>query len=414
VLPQARVRDLKTMSENVIERLDHAHELIRAGRIAEAVELLRQLAARHPDNLEAWFTLGQAQGMLDHDAEAEAAFGKAVELRPEMHEAHFNLALSRLYQKKLRASIPAFLAARSLKHDTPGLEKTLLEVFDAVLQDEPAAPFELVAIPPLDAQPRVSVIMPTQNRLGLLADALASVGRQSYPNWEAIVVNDGGEDVSGVIAALPHDLAAKIAVLPLAVAEGQANARNLGIDAARGEVIAFLDDDDLFLPLHLETLVAGLRRSGAGVAYTVSAKIEEKLVDGKRIECAREILPELRYSRALLLVRNYIPIDNWGVRRECLAACGGFDDTLACLEDWELLMRLSERNAFHRIESVTVEIRTRQNASDSVTSRRPAGPVCEQIYRCHPSGGSALIDAARDVYINAQFPLSRPRAPYRP
>lgn len=399
------------MSEGLIERLDRAHELIRSGQVADAVELLKQSAMQYPDNLESWFTLGQAQGMLNQDSEAEAAFRKAVQLRPEMHEAHLNLALSLVYQKKLRDSISSFLVARKLRPDVPGLEKTLLGVLESLLQDEPAGRGDKLQFAPLAGNPLVSVVIPTQNRTGMLRDALESVGRQTYRNWEAVVVNDGGEDISGVLGTLPKDVAGKITVLRLPSPQGVANARNMGIDAAWGEVVAFLDDDDLFLPRHLETLVAGLRESGAGVAFTLAARVEERVVDGERIECGRGILfPEFGYSRVLLLVRNFIPIGNWGVRRSCFEQSGTFDDTLPCLEDWDLLLRLSERNSFHQIPMVTVEIHSRQNANDSMSTRIPAGPVCELLYRRYPTHGNELIDLAREIYLNVQFPFSRTRS----
>jgi glycosyltransferase involved in cell wall biosynthesis len=399
------------MSEGLTERLDRAHDLIKSGRFAEAVPVLERLAAQYPDNLEAWFTLAQAAGALDRHAEAEAAFSMAAQLRPEMHEAHLNLALSRVYQKKLRDSIPAFVATRRLKPDTPGLEKTLLGVLESILQEEPRGLPERLPLGSLGENPLVSVVIPTRDRTALLKDALESVGRQTYRNWEAVVVNDGGEDISGVIGSLPKDVAGKIAALRLEVPGGAANARNRGIDAARGEVIAFLDDDDLYLPTHLETLVAGLRESGAGVAFTLAAKVEERVVDGKRVEAERGILfPGYRYSRSLLLVRNFIPVDNWGIRKACFEQCGAFDAMLPCLEDWDLLLRLSEKNAFHRIPIVTAEIHSRQSVIDSMSTRIPPGPVCELLYRRYPSHGNEFIDLAREIYLEVQFPFSRTRS----
>lgn len=398
------------MPDGPIERLDRAHDLIKSGRVAEAAPLLEQLTAQYPDNLEAWFTLAQAEGALNRHAEAEAAFSRAAQLRPGMHEAHLNLALSRVYQNKLRDSISAFAAARKLKPDIPGLDETLLGVFDSVLQQERLGPADAMRFAPLGENPLVSVVVPTRNRVRMLRDALESVARQTYRNWEAIVVNDAGEDVSAAVARLPADLAGNVAVLQLKSPGGAARARNRAIEAARGSIVAFLDDDDFFLPQHLETLVAGLRESALGVACTLAAKVEERIVDGTRIECGRAILfPDLRYSRALLMVRNFIPIDTWGIRRECFEECGTFDATLSCLEDWDLLLRFSERTAFHQIMKVTAEVRARQDANDSVSTRNPAGPVCELLYRRYPSRGNELIDLARDVYLNVQFPYSRTR-----
>jgi glycosyltransferase involved in cell wall biosynthesis len=240
-----------------------------------------------------------------------------------------------------------------------------------------------------------------------LKDALESIARQTYRSWEIIVANDGGEDVADVIDALPRDVAAKITVLRLPAPAGQAGARNRAIEASRGEVIAFLDDDDLYLPWHLETLVSGMRESSAGFAYTLAEKVNERLVDGKRIELQRNaVFQNLYYSRELLLVRNFIQPGSWGIRRACFEECGAFDDTLSCMEDWDLLLRFSERIFFHRIARITNEVHIRMGAGDSVSTRTPALSTFELLYRRYPSGGNAWIDLARELYLDAMFPPS--------
>ena len=392
------------MSDGLTETLDRAHALLGSGRVGDAVALLAPLKDRFPDNVELWFTLGRAQGMLGSEAEAEIAFSRAVQLRPEMQEAHLNLALSRVYQQKLRDAIPSFVAARRLKPDAPGLDKTLLEILQSLLQQEGGGPANRIRLGALGNVPLVSVVVPTHNRIGLLKDALASVAGQTYRNWELIVVNDGGEDIAGVIGALPKDLATKVTALQLRPSAGPGRARNRAIEAAQGDIVAFLDDDDLYLPGHLEALVAGLRESGAGFAYTLSEKVNERVAGGKRIELQRNaIFQDFRYSRSLLLVRNFIPIDTWGIRRECFAQCGVFDASLACMEDWDLLLRISGRNDFHRIANVTAEVRVRLEVSDSVSTRTPALSTYKLLYKRYPSRGNEWITLARELYLNSLF-----------
>ncbi len=146
------------------------------------------------------------------------------------------------------------------------------------------------------------------------------------------------------------------------------------------------------------TLVDGLARSGAPVAYTQSVAIEERIVDGQRVELRRGEPRDYRYSRAILLVRNVIPIVNWGMRRECFRRWGGFDETLACAEDWELLLRYSEQTPFLRIARTTAEIRVRAGAPDSVTTRVPLGPTCELLYGKYAARGGELIAIGREVF----------------
>ncbi len=391
------------MSRSPVEALDRAQALMRLGRVAEAVSGLEPLLVQYPDNFEAWFTLGQALGALDRHAQAEHAFRNAARLRPDMHEAHFNVALSLAYRDKLRDSVASFLAARRLKPDIPGLDETLLEVLLRILQDERHADAGSDGkLPALVEAPLVSVVVPTQNRLPMLRDALESVCRQTYRNWEAVVVNDGGEDVSAVVKSLPLDRTAKISCVQLPHSKGQAHARNTGVAAARGAIVAFLDDDDLYKPAHLDALVAGLRGSGAAVGYTRAEAVWEQVVEGRRLDLKRgPASPWFRYSRALLLVRNCMTIDNWAVRRECFDKYGNFDETMPCAEDWDLLLRFSANVDFHRIEEVTTEVRVRDEAQDSVSKRNRLRPMCELLYRRYAADGHQLVERARALYLKS-------------
>jgi len=233
----------------------------------------------------------------------------------------------------------------------------------------------------------------------MLRDALESVARQGYRHWEAVVVNDGGQDVADAVRSLPPDAAQRVTLLASESSQGAAGARNMALRAARGSIIAFLDDDDLYLPGHLDALVFAMRASGAPFAYTQSAAVEEKIVDGRRVEGRRGEPRKYRYSRAVLQVRNVIPTACWGIRRECFDLYGGFDESLPCAEDWDLLLRYSEKVPFRRVPEVTAEIRVRIDVADSVTQRTPLRPMCDLFYRRHPSRGHELIELGREIYL---------------
>ena len=102
--------------------------------------------------------------------------------------------------------------------------------------------------------PWVSVIIPTYNRAALVAEALASVQAQTYRDFEIVVVDDGGTD--GTAAALAEWREVK--VLRHSRRRGVSAARNTGINAARGQWLAFLDSDDLWLPDKLARQIAYL------------------------------------------------------------------------------------------------------------------------------------------------------------
>src|SRR5262245_54127789 len=103
--------------------------------------------------------------------------------------------------------------------------------------------------------PRVSVVIPTRNRRPQLQWALSSVQSQTFRDFEVIVIVDGStDDTVAWLRSCPED----IRVLVVDTAVGAAAARNRGIESTRGELIAFLDDDDVWLPTYLEAQVAQL------------------------------------------------------------------------------------------------------------------------------------------------------------
>ncbi|HEX5068200.1 MAG TPA: glycosyltransferase, partial [Myxococcota bacterium] len=107
--------------------------------------------------------------------------------------------------------------------------------------------------------PLLSVIVPTRDRPALLAEALASLQAQSVADFECIVVDDAGTQP----AALPDD--ARFRLVRRALAGGAALARNTGIEHARGRYVAFLDDDDAYVPERLTLGLEALRRAPVGV-----------------------------------------------------------------------------------------------------------------------------------------------------
>lgn len=311
--------------------------------------------------------------------------------------AHYNLGLALACQDRLRESIQHFARARSLAPRQPGFQDTLFPILVTLLQEEPQAG-AAAPLPPLPGNPLVSVIVPTRDRAELLSDALESLRRQSYANWEAVVVNDAGADVRRVVGA--HG--AKVRCIELPARRGPAGARNVGLAQARGAILAFLDDDDLYAADHLADLVASLRASNAPLAYSSVELVEERVAGNARVPLRRQaFLPGLRYSRHLLLVRNYIPINAWGVRRESLAAAGRFDEALPYLEDWDLLLRLSNLGPFKATGRMSAEYRVSAEAGDSVTKRHAHRPAVEALHRRHDDGGHELVRLARELYLES-------------
>lgn len=110
--------------------------------------------------------------------------------------------------------------------------------------------------------PLVSIVTPTYNRPESLRDMLSCLAAQTYPNLEAVVVNDGGEAIDDVVAAFPF---ARLIEQPRNM--GALRAVEVGRTLARGEYIGLLPDDDWLYPDHVERMVHAMLRSGAMVAH---------------------------------------------------------------------------------------------------------------------------------------------------
>ncbi len=123
--------------------------------------------------------------------------------------------------------------------------------------------------------PAVSVITPVWNAAATLAETVASVQAQSFPDWEMLLVDDGSGDGS---RALAEGLAAqdpRLRVMGWAENRGAAAARNAGIAAARGRHVAFLDADDLWRPEKLGVQLDYIARTGAVFVFSAYARMDE-------------------------------------------------------------------------------------------------------------------------------------------
>ncbi len=207
------------------------------------------------------------------------------------------------------------------------------------------------ALVAVDSPRRVSIVVRTWNRPRRLAEALDSVACSTWRNVEVVLVNDGGRRPE-----VPADFPFPVQRVEHETNRGRAAAAQSGVDAATGDFIGFLDDDDLLLPEHLECL-AGLLRGDVEVAFSDAAVVTiEPTADGFR-ETSRRVPYSRDFDRGVLLLDNYIPFHTVLMTREALDRAAPFDLDLPAFEDWDLLLRLSRSSPFLHMARVTCEYR---------------------------------------------------------
>lgn len=211
------------------------------------------------------------------------------------------------------------------------------------------------------ARPSVTAIVVTRDRPALLADALRSIAAQSMLPLEVRLADDGDTPVGDTLPELPL---LELTLLP--VRAGQAGeARNAAAAGARGELLAFLDDDDLWLPGHLAGLCEAFADPDVGFAWRDCAVVRECVTgDGRREPLARVTLAR-EWDPALMAVNDYLPPSAWAVRRSVFQDLGGFDRTFRCSEDWDFVLRAHAVTRMVRVPGVTCEVRLRESGNTS-------------------------------------------------
>ncbi|HPV82888.1 MAG TPA: glycosyltransferase [Nitrospira sp.] len=214
--------------------------------------------------------------------------------------------------------------------------------------------------------PMVSVIVPTYNRPDRLQVALSSILAQTYQDFEIIVVNDGTIDVSDVITPLNRD--GRITTIRHDHNRGLAAARNTGLRAAKGRYIAYLDDDDTYLPDHLHTLVTALQNGEHKVAYTDAWRIHEVRQGDQYVVTGRDLPYSRDFNCIDLLLCNYFPVLCVMHEKACLEQVGVFDESLFAHEDWDLWIRMATIYPFLHIKQTTAAFTWRRDGSSMTSS----------------------------------------------
>jgi len=215
----------------------------------------------------------------------------------------------------------------------------------------------------------VDVLLPTFNRPQRFSRALASALKQTYTNLRVIVVNDGGRDVAEIVNAYNDR---RVIFINRKENRGKAYSLNEALTYAEGKYVAYLDDDDLYYPEHIETLVNALEtRPQFGAAYTDLYKVHSRLMpDGDRIVLSKVLEVSRDFDRFLILYFNNVFHVSLMHRTDMLEKTGSYNEDLSVLIDWDMTRRLAFYTDFCHVCRITGEYNTTEGPSDRISVRR--------------------------------------------
>lgn len=211
----------------------------------------------------------------------------------------------------------------------------------------------------------ISVIIPVYNGEKTIQETIVSVLKQTFFEWELIIINDGSIDSTLEIVSSIKDSRIKIFSYHNA---GLATSRNRGIANASGEFISFLDADDIWTPDKLELQLKALQENPlAAVAYSWTDLIDESsrfLRPSSHITANGDV-----YARLLLI--NFLENgSNPLIRKQALTEVGGFDESLSAAEDWDMWLRLAACYHFVAVPSAQILYRVSTNSMSASIYRQ--------------------------------------------
>lgn len=222
--------------------------------------------------------------------------------------------------------------------------------------------------------PLVSVLVRTCGRPLVLKETLISLREQTYPNIEVVVIEDGEATAETMIRTEFSDM--NINYCATGEKVGRSKAGNLAMTMAKGMYLNFLDDDDLFYADHVEVLVRTLEKTSFKAAYAFALEtpihVESKEPYKYKVSGYNRVYTQT-YNKIALCHHNYIPIQCVMFEKTLFEECGGMDESMDALEDWDMWIRYSQCTDFacakkttsiYRVPSDNAVSELRQKALD--------------------------------------------------
>lgn len=200
---------------------------------------------------------------------------------------------------------------------------------------------------------KISVIIPTYNREKTILRAVQSVVNQTYTNLEILVIDDGSTDgTANIVNCIEDD---RVKYIVLEKNGGQANARNIGVQMAEGNWIAFQDSDDCW---HNDKLEIQMNYAKEHPEYSMIYCTYNAIVyDGEQFQVPPKPWPDVMegYMLNTLLEGNGIGAPTILMKRDAFIESGGFDTSYKCFEDWEFVLRFSKEYQIGFVQDALID-----------------------------------------------------------
>jgi len=258
--------------------------------------------------------------------------------------------------------------------------------------------------------PKVSVVIPTRNRADMLYRAIRSVLEQSYGDFEVIVVSDASEDNTEEVVMSFDD--SRIHYIRHEEAKGASAARNTAMRVAKGEYIAFLDDDDEWMPNKLEVQVPVIENSDAevGLVYGWMEYFEgEKSVGVRSPKLRGDVFVEMLDKQAIGGCPTII------IKREAVDRIGYFDESLPRGNDGDYWRRICQYYHVDYIAQVLARVhighndrisaKTRKGIKNSINSKQTRLRRFADAFKKHPEVHCRFLLQIAILYLKLFKPL---------
>ena len=247
---------------------------------------------------------------------------------------------------------------------------------------------------------RISTIIPTFNRAHTIIRAIRSAQDQTYPVDEIIIVDDASfDDTKQKVLMIDDD---RIRYFCLNTNKGASGARNYGVSQARCDMIAFLDSDDVWHPDKIEKQLAlKTEKPDLGLIYTAYVRIYGSSKEAHPNMNGNDKLEGSMLSQ--VLYKNTVGTPTILMDKSLFGEIGGFDEEMRCLEDWDMVIRASQKTEFGFVPEILVDaVYMDDGVTSDMEEHFKSRCLMMQKYRQEYLDTGTFNDAAETILAMAQ------------